>query len=90
MEVAHLGVEDDFFESENNDVSVSVAAPYLLCLGTIEPRKNIGFLLDLWEGMAERFPASEMPHLVIAGRRGSASDDVLARLESSPLRGHFQ
>jgi len=89
VEVAHLGVEDDFFESENNVVSVSVAAPYFLCLGTIEPRKNIGFLLDLWEGMAERFPASEMPHLVIAGRRGWESVDVLARLESSPLRGQF-
>ncbi len=89
VEVAHLGVEVDFFESENNDGGVSVAAPYFLCLGTIEPRKNIAFLLDLWEGMVERFSAGAMPRLVIAGRRGWESTEVLERLESSPLRGEI-
>ncbi|MCP4205871.1 MAG: glycosyltransferase family 4 protein [Shimia sp.] len=87
VEVAHLGVEVDFFATENNQSGASVAAPYFLCLGTIEPRKNICFLLDLWEDMARRMPEDEVPRLVIAGRRGWESADVLTRLESSPLRG---
>lgn len=89
VEVAHLGVEVDFFESENNGEGVSVAAPYFMCLGTIEPRKNISFLLDLWEGMPTQWPTNEIPRLVIAGRRGWESAGVLSRLESSPLRGKF-
>ncbi len=89
VEVAHLGVELDFFENENNDADPKIEAPYFLHVGTIEPRKNIGFLLDLWEGLAERWPASDIPRLVIAGRRGWESRDVLERLESTPLRDRF-
>ncbi|MFY0659531.1 MAG: glycosyltransferase family 4 protein [Shimia sp.] len=89
VEVAHLGVEVDFFENENNDAGPKIEAPYFLHVGTIEPRKNIGFLLDLWEGLVERWPASDVPRLVIAGRRGWESREALERLESIPLRDKF-
>ncbi len=89
VEVAHLGVEDDFFATENNAGQIMVPAPYFLCVGTIEPRKNIRFLLDLWEGMAASVLSGEPPRLVIAGRRGWESEEVLIHLESSPLRGKF-
>ncbi len=48
---------------------------YALFLGTLEPRKNIGTLLDAWQLLVER----GMPgRLVIAGR---ATDDARAWLE---------
>lgn len=63
--------------------------PYFLCAGTIEGRKNIGFLLNLWRGLTERLPSTMVPRLVIAGRRGWACDDVLAALDRSRgLSGH--
>ena len=76
--VAHLGVEPP--EPRPGEVEGGMPeAPYFLALGTIEPRKNVGFLLDLWERGA---PGT----LVIAGRRGWMSEAVLARLDARPER----
>jgi glycosyltransferase involved in cell wall biosynthesis len=47
--------------------------PYLLYVGTLEPRKNLGFLLDVWR-QVRRNHAVE---LVVAGRRRSDFDGFL-------------
>ena len=39
--------------------------PYLLYVGTLEPRKNIGLILDVWRELRRDFPID----LVLAGRR---------------------
>jgi glycosyltransferase involved in cell wall biosynthesis len=39
--------------------------PYLLYLGTLEPRKNVGLILDLWRELRRDLPID----LVLAGRR---------------------
>jgi glycosyltransferase involved in cell wall biosynthesis len=39
--------------------------PYLLCVGTLEPRKNIGLILDLWRELRREHPID----LILAGRR---------------------
>jgi glycosyltransferase involved in cell wall biosynthesis len=59
-------------------------APYFLAIGTIEPRKNIGFLLDVWDGLT----GDDDPHLILCGRRGWMNEDVFARLDQSPPRVH--
>lgn len=87
IRVAHLGVDMDFFQNGNNQAAPVVPDPYFLCLGTIEPRKNIGLLLDVWEQLAARQHPTDMPHLVICGRRGWMVEDLLARLDRSPLKG---
>ncbi len=58
--------------------------PYFVVIGTIEPRKNIGFLLDLWHA----YTGSEDPHLVLCGRRGWMNKDVFARLDTQPRNVH--
>ncbi|MGB3148209.1 MAG: glycosyltransferase family 1 protein [Paracoccaceae bacterium] len=55
--------------------------PLFVAIGTIEPRKNIGLLLDVWDGLALRLPPTAMPRLLIAGRRGWADTQLLARLD---------
>ncbi len=50
--------------------------PYFVALGTIEPRKNHAFLLDLWD----RLPAAGRPLLLIVGRRGWADPALFARI----------
>lgn len=52
--------------------------PYFVALGTIEPRKNIGLLLDAWERITSAGAAP--PGLAIIGRRGWADAETLARL----------
>ncbi|MEP2531583.1 glycosyltransferase family 1 protein [Shimia sp.] len=89
IEVAHLGVDTDFFQSVNNPVMPNIPGPYFVCIGTIEPRKNHVLLLDVWDRMAKSLPMDDMPHLVICGRRGWMVDDLTARLDASPLKGAF-
>ena len=64
--------------------------PYILYAGTIEPRKNLGVVVEAWRMVRGQFPV----RLVFAGRRrgveeapdveyaGAVSDEQLARLYS--------
>jgi glycosyltransferase involved in cell wall biosynthesis len=58
------------------------ATPYFLYVGTIEPRKNLLFLLSVWRRLIERHGA-RAPRLVIAGRRGWENENIVDVLERS-------
>lgn len=58
---------------------------YLLFVGTIEPRKNVGALLDAYARVRSRRPAA--PRLVLAGSVAPDAADVLAPLQQPPLAG---
>lgn len=58
--------------------------PYFVTLGTIEPRKNHAFLLDLWDQLHASLPQADIPHLLILGRRGWANRALLTRLDAHP------
>ncbi len=86
--VAHLGVDVPL----PADVAPFPAGfdrnrPYFTTVGTIEPRKNHIFLLDLWAEMAATLPAETMPQLLICGARGWNNRDVFARLDQDPMMG---
>lgn len=85
--VAHLGVTEDYFQFQNRRPAPSFSKPYFVYLGTIEPRRNIPMLLDIWDRLSERLDKTEIPHLVICGRRGWMVQELTDRLDSSPLRG---
>ena len=57
------------------------AGRYVLCVGSLEPRKNLGTLLKAWEQVRERLPADL--ELVIAG--GSGSKSVFAEEPRVPV-----
>jgi glycosyltransferase involved in cell wall biosynthesis len=59
-------------------------APYFVCLGTIEPRKNHLLLLNLWRRLSERFGAQAIPKLVVIGRRGWENEQIVDMLERCP------
>jgi glycosyltransferase involved in cell wall biosynthesis len=66
-------------------------APYFICIGTIEPRKNHLLLLNLWRHMAETLPRDAIPRLIIVGRRGWENEQVVDMLERCvALRGHVE
>ena len=66
---------------------------FILFTGTLEPRKNVKGLLTAYRAMRERpsFGLSEMPPLVLAGRRGWLYDEIFARIAALKLEGsvHF-
>lgn len=62
--------------------------PYLVCLGTIEGRKNHLLLLHIWRQFAATLPRDRIPRLVVIGKRGWENEQVLDLLDRSPtLRG---
>ena len=55
-------------------------APYFVCVGTIEPRKNHLLLLNLWRQLAkERGPRA--PHLLVVGHRGWETGNAVEMLD---------
>jgi len=61
--------------------------PYFVVLGTVEPRKNHMFLLDIWERMHRKMDEHRIPELRIIGARGWKSEEVIKRLEASAMAG---
>lgn len=59
--------------------------PYLLSVGTLEPRKNFAFLVDVFDHL-EKFNGD----LVIAGRRGWKFEPLLDRIARSPRRDRIR
>lgn len=77
--VAHLGADLVPAAPEEVPETLTTDRPYFVCIGTIEPRKNHGFLLDIWDQMG-----ADAPGLVIAGSRGWNNEAVFDRLDALP------
>jgi glycosyltransferase involved in cell wall biosynthesis len=60
----------------------------LAFLGTIEPRKNLGLLLDAYERLLVQRPG--MPPLVLAGRASAAGEAIVQRCQRPPLKGRVE
>lgn len=72
----HSGVAPEYFDA----VPSFRSRPYVLCVGTLEPRKNIETLLDGWLGV--RPDLRRAFDLVTAGPRGWISDAAFARVRA--------
>ncbi len=58
---------------------------YVLFFGTLEPRKNVGALLDAYALLASR--RRDLPELLLAGKATAEAQSWLARIERPPLKG---
>ncbi|MEM9582325.1 MAG: glycosyltransferase [Pseudomonadota bacterium] len=79
---AHLGVDTPLSEK----AASTPIRPYFVSLGTIEPRKNHAFLLDIWEELDGELASGDIPDLYIIGQRGWVHEDVITRLDH--LKAH--
>jgi glycosyltransferase involved in cell wall biosynthesis len=61
---------------------------YTLFVGTLEPRKNVGVLLDAYERLLHRQP--DAPDLVLAGGASPDAAAWLERIGHPPLAGHVR
>jgi glycosyltransferase involved in cell wall biosynthesis len=60
----------------------------VLFLGTLEPRKNLGVLLDAYERLLGRL--TSLPPLVLAGRATAEAESFVRRAQRPPLANHVQ
>ena len=71
------------FAEAGGDLPELADKQYFVVVSTIEPRKNFGLLLAVWERLVETM-GDQAPHLVIVGAPGLQVDRILAPLASSP------
>jgi len=76
IEVIYPGVPEVYFGAQARPSE----KPYVLYLGTIEPRKNVDTLLDAWQSFRLRHDFD----LIVAGASGWAGEKTLARLGAKP------
>jgi len=89
--VIHSGIADAFFSPPAASVDeirlkYRLARPFVLFIGTIEPRKNLDGLLDAWAALPLTTRAEF--DLVLAGPIGWASPATLARVRAMRYLGY--
>ena len=80
----HHGISDTFGRPDDETTArilkeLKLERPYILTVGTVEPRKNLPLLVDIFEKLAD-FDGD----LVIAGGLGWRYEPILERIEKSP------
>jgi glycosyltransferase involved in cell wall biosynthesis len=86
LQVVPLGLDEVPEGAEFTDPEPPASMPYFAAVGTIEPRKNLGLLLDVWEHFHSRSPEEARPGLCFVGRRGWESPDFFRRLDALKAR----
>ncbi|HEY4677994.1 MAG TPA: glycosyltransferase family 1 protein [Candidatus Angelobacter sp.] len=92
--VIHDGCDQSLFNANPPDVAalaalrarLGIEKPYLLHHGTIQPRKNLNRLIEAFRLMLANNADLDLD-LVLAGRRGWASDDIVNMAAESSGRG---
>lgn len=93
MEVIHLGVSPMFFPRDRQESKKNISnrfrisRPYLLTLGTFEPRKNIRRIFQAFGLIANKIPHD----LVVVGQKGWKNKDTLQEISKEDIssRIHF-
>jgi glycosyltransferase involved in cell wall biosynthesis len=94
ISVLYCGVHEQFQPITDSEKITTVRAkynlgesPYILSVGTVQPRKNYKMLIQAFKPVAEKMPH----HLIIGGGKGWLYDGMLAEIERLGLNGrvHF-
>jgi glycosyltransferase involved in cell wall biosynthesis len=81
IDVVHHGVDHDLFHEDG--LAAKRAVPYILSVGTVQPRKNYSLLLRAFEKVCEMW--REPLELVIVGQRGWMWEPIEAEIRTSPV-----
>lgn len=85
IEVIYPGIAPAFFDVDKDQAALvarryGLEKPFVLYVGSIEPRKNVGILLDAWQDVARDL--RDAFELVIAGPYGWGEQPVYERLQA--------
>ena len=84
VDVVHHG-PGQLAELTPREPSSSLPPRFGLHVGTLEPRKNILYLIDAWRRARAQSP--EVPALVLSGRYGWKTDEIQPAVESAVAEG---
>lgn len=63
--------------------------PYILYVGTLQPRKNLVKLIKAFEEFCETYKKKDEPQLVIAGKIGWLAEDTLKAIQRSEYKSRI-
>jgi glycosyltransferase involved in cell wall biosynthesis len=86
VKIIQLGISDYFKPSFDASIikKLKIKNPFLLHVGTLEPRKNIPLLIQTFTELRQAQPSSDL-QLVLAGKRGWDFQEILDAKKSSPF-----
>ena len=86
VEIIQLGISDYFKPSFDASIikKLKINSPFLLHVGTLEPRKNIPLLIEAFTELKKTEPSSDL-QLILAGKPGWDFQEILASKKSSPF-----
>jgi glycosyltransferase involved in cell wall biosynthesis len=90
IRVVYPGIDPEFRPGEPAEIAATrreLGAPegYVLYAGTLEPRKNVGRLIDAWAAL--RADDAQVPPLVLAGPYGWGSEPLARRIAALAADG---
>jgi glycosyltransferase involved in cell wall biosynthesis len=90
VRVIYPGIDPEFRPGTPDEIAAvrrDLGAPegYLLYVGTLEPRKNVGAILDAWESLQAEDP--HVPPLVLVGAYGWGSQHLVQRIAALAGKG---
>jgi glycosyltransferase involved in cell wall biosynthesis len=89
VRIVYPGVDPEFRPGEADEIEgtrreLGCPQGFLLFSGTLEPRKNVSLLLDVWEELRR---SGETPPLVLSGGYGWHSEPLAERIRSLSATG---
>ncbi|XOB61328.1 glycosyltransferase family 4 protein [Campylobacterota bacterium DY0563] len=82
----YLGLGSDFYETEEKEIDFEVKElldkKYILFVGTLEPRKNQGEVLEAFEKLCDKYKDL---NLIFIGKKGWKIDDLAHKITNHPL-----
>ncbi len=75
--VSSLGVTSAPAQQNELPADLDLSKPFVIALGTVEPRKNLSLLCEVWDG------ATELPRLLVVGHKGWADPQLFDRLSTT-------
>lgn len=85
-----LATESFFKPKEDYNLlkKLGIDSPYLLHVGTVEPRKNLTILIEAFEQFKQQ--SEQKLQLVLVGKKGWKSENVFTAIENSPYRNDMK
>lgn len=83
VSVVHCGVDDFWFQKQPDDAvrnikdKFNIDSPYILFVGTFQPRKNIDAIIDAFLSLPESYRREFQ--LVLVGKNGWRSEKLVER-----------
>jgi glycosyltransferase involved in cell wall biosynthesis len=82
---AHFQPVEDDKELQRVRHIYGIHGDYILCVGSIQPRKNLARLVRAYSALKARTSDPEFPRLVLAGKRAWLYDETVRAIEEANL-----